>query len=183
MLGAGIGEGDEVITAPFTSVAAIAAIYYSGARPLHVNIDPQSFTLHPSKETAAITLQTKAIVPVQLYGQIADMDPVREIGRRRKHMVIEDAAWAHDAEYKGRRAKGTWNRTPPDCIIQLGATHPMQRGRVLIGGSDIGRDHWSECRRGDAKLCSLTPRAGGPGSKFSPRRPGALPGIASVDQD
>lgn len=103
MLAAGIGPGDEVITVPFTFVATIAAIVYTGARPVFVDIAPRSFTIDISKIEAAITPRTRAIVPVHLYGQPADMDPILGIARRHKLIVIEDAAQAHGAEYKGRR--------------------------------------------------------------------------------
>lgn len=104
LLAAGVGPGDEVITVPFTFVATVAAIRYAGALPRFVDIDPVTFTMDPAKVEAAITPKTKAIIPVHLYGQMADMDPIMEIARRRKLVVIEDAAQAHGAEYKGRRA-------------------------------------------------------------------------------
>jgi dTDP-4-amino-4,6-dideoxygalactose transaminase len=103
MLAAGIGPGDEVITIPFTFVATTAAIGYTGAKPVFVDIDPVSFTMDPSLVEAAITPRTKAIVPVHLYGQPADLDPILEVARRHNLIVIEDAAQAHGAEYKGRR--------------------------------------------------------------------------------
>jgi dTDP-4-amino-4,6-dideoxygalactose transaminase len=103
LLAAGIGPGDEVITVPFTFVATVAAIHYTGARPVFVDIDPCTFTMDVRGIEAAITERTKAIVPVHLYGQPADMDPILEIARRRGLVVIEDAAQAHGAEYKGRR--------------------------------------------------------------------------------
>ncbi len=103
MLAAGIGPGDEVITIPFTFVATTAAIGYAGAKPVFVDIDPVSFTMDPSRIEAAITPRTKAIVPVHLYGQPADLDPILEVARRHNLIVIEDAAQAHGAEYNGRR--------------------------------------------------------------------------------
>ncbi len=103
LLAANIGPGDEVITVPFTFVATVAAIYYSGAKAVFVDIDPRSFTIDPNRVEERITARTKAIIPVHLYGQSADMDPILEIARRRGLVVIEDACQAHGAEYKGRR--------------------------------------------------------------------------------
>ena len=102
LLAAGVGAGDEVITVPFTFVASVAAIIYAGARPVLVDIDPRSFTMDPAAVEAAITPRTKAILPVHLYGQPADMDPIMEVARRHGLVVIEDAAQAHGAKYKGR---------------------------------------------------------------------------------
>jgi dTDP-4-amino-4,6-dideoxygalactose transaminase len=104
LLAAGIGPGDEVITVPFTFVATVAAIRYSGATPVLVDIDPASYTIDPALVEAAITPRTKAILPVHLYGQVADMDPLLEIAQRHQLLVIEDACQAHGAEYRGRRA-------------------------------------------------------------------------------
>jgi dTDP-4-amino-4,6-dideoxygalactose transaminase len=103
LLAAGVGPGDEVITVPFTFVATVSAIVYTGARPVLVDIDPVFYTMDPAKLEAAITARTKAIVPVHLYGQAADMDPILALARRHGITVIEDAAQAHGAEYKGRR--------------------------------------------------------------------------------
>ncbi len=102
LLAAGVGPGDEVITVPFTFVASVAAVAYTGATPVLVDIDPQSFTIDPAAIETAITLRTKAILPVHLYGQSADMDPIIEIARRHGLVVIEDAAQAHGAKYKSR---------------------------------------------------------------------------------
>ena len=102
LLAAGVGRGDEVITVPFTFVASVAVILYANARPVLVDIDPRSFTMDPNAIEAAITPRTRAIMPVHLYGQPADMDPIMEIARRHRLVVIEDAAQAHGAKYKGR---------------------------------------------------------------------------------
>jgi dTDP-4-amino-4,6-dideoxygalactose transaminase len=104
LLAAGIGAGDEVITVPFTFVATAAAIGYTGARPVFVDVDPHTLTMDPALIEAAITPRTRAIMPVHLYGQMADMDPIMAIAERHGLIVIEDAAQAHAAEYKGRRA-------------------------------------------------------------------------------
>jgi dTDP-4-amino-4,6-dideoxygalactose transaminase len=104
LLAAGVGPGDEVITIPFTFVATVSAICYSGARPVFVDVDPVSFTMDPAQLEQAITPRTKAILPVHLYGQMADMDAINAIAQRHGIPVIEDACQAHGAEYKGKRA-------------------------------------------------------------------------------
>jgi dTDP-4-amino-4,6-dideoxygalactose transaminase len=104
LLAAGIGRGDEVITVSMTFVATTAAILYCGARPVFVDVDPETWTMDSSLIETAITPRTKAIVPVHLHGLMADMDPIMDIARRRGLVVIEDAAQSHGAEYKGRRA-------------------------------------------------------------------------------
>jgi len=103
LLAAGIGPDDEVVTTPFTFVATVAAICYTGARPVFVDIEPLSYTMDASQLEDAITKRTKAILPVHLYGQSADMDPIMETARRQGLIVIEDSAQAHGSEYKGHR--------------------------------------------------------------------------------
>ena len=109
LLAAGVGPGDEVITTPLTFVATLAAIGYTGARVVLADIDPLTFTIDPSLIERAITEKTRAIVPVHLYGQPADMSPIREIADRHEIPVIEDAAQAHGAAYDDRRAGSLGN--------------------------------------------------------------------------
>ena len=104
LLAAGVGPGDEVITVPMTFVATVAAIDYAGARAVLVDVDPVTCTMDASLLEAAITPRTRAIVPVHLYGLTADMDAVLEVAARHGVPVIEDAAQAHGAEHRGRRA-------------------------------------------------------------------------------
>jgi len=102
MLLLGVGPGDEVITTPFTFVATSWAISYVGARPIYVDIDDATFNLNPSLVEKAISPLTKVIMPVHLYGQPFDIDPIKEICARHKLPLVEDAAQAHGAKYKGR---------------------------------------------------------------------------------
>ncbi len=104
LLAAGIGPGSEVITVSMTFVATTAAILFSGAEPVFVDVDPVTWTMNPRLIEAAITPRTRAILPVHLHGLMADMDEIMEIAGRHNLVVIEDAAQAHGAEYRGRRA-------------------------------------------------------------------------------
>lgn len=99
----GIGDGDEVITVANTFIATASAIAFTGARPVLVDIDPHTYNIEVGDIEQAITDRTKAIMPVHLYGQPADMDPIMELARARGLIVIEDACQAHGALYKGKR--------------------------------------------------------------------------------
>ncbi len=103
LMACGIGPGDEVIAPSFTFFATAEAISVLGAKPVFVDIDPVSYTIDPAKVEAAITPRTRALIPVHLYGQAADLDPILAIAKRHKLRVIEDAAQAHGAEYKQQR--------------------------------------------------------------------------------
>jgi dTDP-4-amino-4,6-dideoxygalactose transaminase len=104
LLALGIGEGDEVITVPNTFFATVEAITYCKARPVFVDADEDTFTMNPAELENSLTERTKAIIPVHLFGQPADMDPILEFARANGLFVIEDAAQAHGAEYRGRKA-------------------------------------------------------------------------------
>ncbi|RXG91927.1 DegT/DnrJ/EryC1/StrS family aminotransferase [Bradyrhizobium zhanjiangense] len=104
LLAAGVGPGNEVITVSMNFVAATAAIISCGATPVFVDVDPVTWTMNPALIEAAITNKTRAIVPAHLHGLMADMDPIMSIARRHGLFVIEDAAQAHGAVYKSRRA-------------------------------------------------------------------------------
>lgn len=103
LLGLGIGPGDEVITAPSTFMATAEAISFTGATPTFVDVDEATSNLNPALLPTALTPRTKAIIPVHLWGQPADMDPILDFARQHHLAVIEDASQAHGAEYKGRR--------------------------------------------------------------------------------
>ena len=106
LLACDIGPGDEVITVAHTFIGTVMAIAQTGATPVLVDVDEHTFTINPTQVAAAITERTKAIVPVHLYGQCADMDPLLEVAQRNGIGIIEDAAQAHGASYRGLRAGG-----------------------------------------------------------------------------
>jgi dTDP-4-amino-4,6-dideoxygalactose transaminase len=106
MMALGIGPGDEVVTTPFTFVATTETIVLLGAKPIYVDIDPETYNLDPSKVQAVITKNTKAIIPVHLYGQPVDMDPLVQVAKQYGIPIIEDMCQAIGAEYKGKKVGG-----------------------------------------------------------------------------
>jgi perosamine synthetase len=115
-----IGPGDEVITSSFTFIASANSILFTGARPVFVDIDPETYNLDPEKIEVAITPKTKAIMPVHLFGLPCDMDRIMEIAQKHKLVVIEDACQSHGAMYKGRKtgsfSTGTFSLYPTKNI-------------------------------------------------------------------
>lgn len=104
LMAMGIGPGDEVVTVPMTFAATVEAILLAGAKPVFTDIDPLTYTMDPAAVESVLTPRTKAILPVHLFGQPADMAPIIDLARRHGLKVIEDAAQAHGAEWNGRRA-------------------------------------------------------------------------------
>lgn len=115
-----IGPEDEVITSPFTFIASANSVLFTGARPVFVDIDPKTFNVDPQKIEAAITSRTKAVLPVHLFGLMADMDAIMEIAETHNLVVIEDACQAHGAAYDGKKAgsfgTGTFSLYPTKNI-------------------------------------------------------------------
>ena len=143
----GIGAGDEVITVPDTFIATAEAISLCGAKPVFVDVDADTYNMDPDQIEAAITPDTKAIIPVHLFGQMADMDPIMEIAKRHGIFVIEDACQAHGSEYKGKRAgsigdTGCFSFYPGKNLGAYG-----EAGAIVTNNSDLAesmrifRDH------------------------------------------
>jgi dTDP-4-amino-4,6-dideoxygalactose transaminase len=147
LLALGVGPGDEVITVPSTFMATAEAISFYGARPKFVDIDEQTYTLDAGLLESAITPRTKAIIPVHLFGQCADMDPIIEIASRHGIPVVEDACQAHGALYKGRKAgslgaTGCFSFYPGKNLGALGeAGAIVTNDKELAGKIQVLRDH------------------------------------------
>ena len=111
LLAAGVNSGDEVITTPFTFAATGNSVLYVGAKPVFVDIDKETYNINPKKIEEAVTDKTKVIMPVHLYGQPADMDPINEIAEEHDLIVVEDAAQAHGALYNNKKtgSLGIWD--------------------------------------------------------------------------
>ncbi len=152
LLASGVGRDDEVVTAANSFIATAGAIMHAGARPTFVDVDPLSCNINPALLEKAVTKRTKAIVAVHLYGHPMDMDPVMELARSKGLAVIEDAAQAHGAEYKGVKAgsigiAGCFSFYPTKNLGACG-----EGGAVVTNSSEMAhklrllRDHGSESK-------------------------------------
>jgi dTDP-4-amino-4,6-dideoxygalactose transaminase len=147
LLALGVGPGDEVITVPSTFMATAEAISFCPAEPRFVDIDERTYTMDPALLEEAITPKTRAIVPVHLFGQCADMDPILDIARRRGIPVVEDACQAHGALYKGRKAgsmgaTGCFSFYPGKNLGALGeAGAIVTNDKALAEKIQVLRDH------------------------------------------
>lgn len=152
MMALGIGPGDEVITTAFSFIATAETIVLVGSKPVYVDIDPVTFNIDPKKIEAAITPKTKAIVPVSLYGQMADMDEILEIAQRHNLYVLEDLAQSYGASYKNKKsgsmgtAAGTsfFPAKPLGCYGDGGAV--FTNDEKLYKAMKEIREHGSESR-------------------------------------
>jgi dTDP-4-amino-4,6-dideoxygalactose transaminase len=150
--GAGIGPGDEVITVSHTFIATAEAILLAGAKPVFVDVCPDTYLMDVSQIEAKITPKTKAILPVHLYGQCVDMDPLLEIAKKHNLVVIEDACQAHGATYKGRKAGSMGDAAGFSFYFTKNLGAYGEAGMVTTNTQEIARqvrmirDHGSEKR-------------------------------------
>ena len=143
LLAAGVGPGDEVITVPFTFIASATSVLYTGARPIFVDVEPGSFNIDPTQIEAAITPRTRAVMPVSLYGQAADLPGIEAIAEGRGLALIEDAAQSHGAAIDGRRS-GSWGQG----VFSFYPTKNMTTGEGgMITTADADRAEWARLRR------------------------------------
>ena len=146
-----LGSGDEVITSAFSFIASSNCVLYQGAKPVFADIDPRTFNIDPSDAAEKITTKTKVVIPVHLYGQPAEMDALREIAEDYGIHLVEDAAQAHGAEYKGQKVGGlgdigcfslyaTKNMTTGEGgIITTNNRELARKVRLLINHGDTGK--------------------------------------------
>ena len=146
----GVQPGDEVITVSYTFIATAEAILLANAKPVFVDIDPQTFTMDPALIESQITPKTRVILPVHLYGQCADMDPILEIAQKHNLYVIEDACQAHGAEYKGKKAGSLGDAAAFSFYFTKNLGAYGEGGMVTTNNPEIDRkvrmlrDHGSE---------------------------------------
>ncbi|MEO8435206.1 MAG: DegT/DnrJ/EryC1/StrS family aminotransferase [Pyrinomonadaceae bacterium] len=138
LLALGVGPGDEVIVPTLTFVATANAVTYCGARPRFVDIEPDTWTIDPGLIEAKITARTKAIIPVHLYGHVANMDAITEIARRHNLFVVEDAAEAHGAELRGRRV-GSLSEVAAFSFYGNKIVSCGEGGMVVTDSEELGR--------------------------------------------
>jgi dTDP-4-amino-4,6-dideoxygalactose transaminase len=147
-----LNPGDEVITVSHTFIATAEAIILAGCKPVFVDVDPVTYLMDPARIEAAITPRTRAILPVHLYGQTVDMQPILEIARRRGLWVIEDACQAHGAEYHGQRAGSLGDAAAFSFYFSKNLGAYGEGGMITTNHPDIAhkvrmiRDHGSEVR-------------------------------------
>ena len=181
LMALGVGPGDEVITTPYTFFATAGSIWRTGARPVFVDIEPETYNIDPARIEAAITPRTKAIIPVHLYGQTAEMDPITEIARTHGLTVLEDAAQAIGAAYQGRRAGGlghvaAFSFYPSKNLGGFGDAGMVttdDAGAGQVGGPAPRPRHGAEVPppRGRLQLAARRPPGGrAPGQAPPPRR-------------
>ncbi len=146
----GIGDGDEVITTPYTFFATGGSIWRTGARPVFVDIEADTFNIDPSKIEAAVTDKTKAIMPVHLFGQVAEMDPIMEIAQKHNLAVIEDAAQAIGAEYKDKKA-GSMGTTGCFSFFPSKNLGGVGDGGMIVTQDEELADKLAQCRNHGSK--------------------------------
>ena len=150
LLSHGIGSGDEVITSPFTFIATANAILYTGARPVFADIEAKTYNLDPEKIEAKITRKTKAIMPVHLYGQAANMTKIMALARQYKLAVIEDACQAHGAEWRGKKVgsfgTGTFSFYPTKNMTTGEGGMITTNSKEIYEKANLIRSHGSKVR-------------------------------------
>jgi dTDP-4-amino-4,6-dideoxygalactose transaminase len=145
LMSLGIGQGDEVITTPYTFFATVGSIWRVGAKPVFVDIQPDTYNIDVSKIAAAITDKTKAIIPVHLYGQLADMDPIMALAKEHDLFVIEDAAQAIGSTQNGRKA-GSFGATGCFSFFPSKNLGGLGDGGMIVTSDKALADRMRECR-------------------------------------